>query len=245
MATATLVYTDPAAAAQALTVDVLAAKGIDKAEKYRLFPGIKHGMLDGSLGTQTRGFGREFIIDFGVIQTTATMLAILYFLLDDDRTLEYSEVELAAAFTDVAWTFGTGWALGGGNQADHTAGNTAALEMDIGAEDEETYRVTFTVASRTAGTVTAQVGGVSGVAISADGTYTQRITATGTGNLKFVPSTDFDGEITNPVTATLSMRVVPTNPDGYEDEWIDGVDIGSRFMLELQESILRTAWPGP
>jgi len=110
-----------------------------------------------------------------------------------------SEKVSNGAFTtvpDAAWTWGTGWAHDTTNlEADHTAGNTAALEQGVSAVAGEIYQVVFTVKNRTAGSVTSQVGGVNGAAVSSNTTSTQQIRATGTGNLKFTPSSDFDGSI--------------------------------------------------
>jgi hypothetical protein len=76
----------------------------------------------------------------------------------------------------------------------HSSG-TAVLEQDVSAVAAEKYYVTFEIKNRTAGTVTPSVGGVAGTAASDVGLNTQIITATGTGNLQFTPTTDFDGSI--------------------------------------------------
>jgi intein/homing endonuclease len=97
---------------------------------------------------------------------------------------------------DTSWTWGTGWTHDTTNlEADHTTGNTAALEQNVSAVAGEIYQVVFTVKNRTAGSVTPQLGGVNGTAVSSNTTSTQQIRATGTGNLKFTPSSDFDGSI--------------------------------------------------
>lgn len=72
---------------------------------------------------------------------------------------------------------------------------TQALEQNVGAAAAKRYRLVFTVKNLTAGSVTPQVGGVNGATRSADGTYSEIILTTGTGNLKFTPSLDFDGSI--------------------------------------------------
>ncbi len=99
--------------------------------------------------------------------------------------------------TSSNWTFGSGWTFDATNlRAAHTAsGGTAALEQNVSAVANEIYQVTFTVVGMTAGFVTASVGGASGRTVQADGTYTQFIRASGTGNLLFTPTTEFDGAI--------------------------------------------------
>lgn len=94
-----------------------------------------------------------------------------------------------------SWTYGTGWAYDSANgEADHTSG-TAVLQQNINARAGETYILVFTVRNRTAGSVTPSIGGVSGSAVSSNTTATQTITSTGTANLTFTPTTDFDGSI--------------------------------------------------
>jgi len=145
-----------------------------------------------------------------------------------DPAVALVEKVINGAFaTSASWTFGTGWAHDAGNlEADHTAGNTAALEQNVTAVAGEGYQVVFTVKNRTAGTVTPQVGGVSGSAVSTNSTSTQTIRATGTGNLKFIPTTDFDGSIDDASVKTIMSQLILTtqlrsimglnDPDGGE-----------------------------
>lgn len=96
------------------------------------------------------------------------------------------------------WTLNANWAYDT-NKITHTAGSAAtvvpnpALSVTTGL----LYEVTYTITDYTAGTITASIGGVSGTARSAVGTYTQVITASGNGNLTFTPSTTFVGSISN------------------------------------------------
>ena len=139
------------------------------------------------------------------------------------------KVANGAFATSASWTFGTGWAHDAGNlEADHTAGNTAALEQDVTSVAGEGYQVIFTVKNRTAGTVTPQVGGVSGSAVSTNTTSTQTIRATGTGNLKFTPTTDFDGSIDDvSVKTTMSQLILTTQLRSVRG--IDDPDEGEIF----------------
>lgn len=108
-----------------------------------------------------------------------------------------SEQVLNGGFaTSASWTFGTGWAHDAGDlEADHTAGNTAALQQNVGVVAGSLYKLVFTVKNRGAGDVTPTLGGVAGVAVSSNTTSTQYIVASTTGNLIFTPHTDFDGSI--------------------------------------------------
>jgi len=95
-------------------------------------------------------------------------------------------------FPDTSWIWGTGWTHDT-THADHTAG-IAALEQDVGAI-AGTYTITFTMSNRTTGSVTPYIGGIAGTGCSTNATHAVTITAVGTGNLQFVPSTGFDGTI--------------------------------------------------
>ena len=91
--------------------------------------------------------------------------------------------------TDTVWTKETGWTIAGG-VATHAAGSTlGTLSQDTVEVAAEIYKVIFTVLSQTAGSVTVSIGGVSGTLRNTNGTFTEYITATGTGNLTFTPNT--------------------------------------------------------
>jgi len=85
--------------------------------------------------------------------------------------------------TDSDWTTGAGWTISSGKANALTA--TGDLEQDISAEANHTYRLTYTMTVIISGTVQPQIGGVTGTARTTSATYTEYITATGTGNLKF------------------------------------------------------------
>ena len=99
---------------------------------------------------------------------------------------------------DTSWTWGTGWSHDTTNyEADHATGNTVALEQNISAVAGEVYYLSFTVKNRTTGSVTPQIGGVNGTSVDRNITSTQIITARGTENLKFIPTSNFNGSIDN------------------------------------------------
>ena len=77
------------------------------------------------------------------------------------------------------WTSGAGW-------TENVASTSSAdFEQDVSAVASTQYKVVFTLESVTAGSVTPQIGGVDGDAVTVNGKHTQYITTTGTGNLKF------------------------------------------------------------
>lgn len=95
--------------------------------------------------------------------------------------------------SDVEWTPGAGWSIGSGVAAATTA--SSALTNTRAAVSGRRYRVVYTI-TRSAGTLTPSIGGVSGTARSAAGTYVDFITATGTGFLLFTGS-GFTGTLDN------------------------------------------------
>jgi hypothetical protein len=110
-----------------------------------------------------------------------------------------------------AWTVGTGWAIAGG-VATHTPGNDLPLSQRDILETGRMYRVRYTVSGRTAGSVSIVLGDDSnydqpGAHVrTADGTYTEDLTALAGGDLIIVPSADFDGDIDNVYVGVTPRR---------------------------------------
>lgn len=94
------------------------------------------------------------------------------------------------------WTAGAGWAIGSG-VATATA-SSADLSTDIGAVAGRWYVVTFTV-TRTAGSLTVIASGTATTTptISASGTYTLYILASGAGSTLIFRGSGFSGTIDN------------------------------------------------
>lgn len=235
-------YATPAGVQTKTTLTINAIKGYDKADAMDLFPRLKHEYLDGALSTHFKRFGRRITVDFGVIQTDATKVNILNFMLDNERAIEYNQLQIQdeGTFEDPApWTFGTGWAHDAINEeADHTAGNTADLEETptTALVNGATYYLSFQIKNRTAGGVTPKIGGTSGVERLGNTTHVQLIKAGSGSLLEFTPSSAFDGSIDN-VILNRVCAVVPENPDGYEFEWIENLQLGSRLVLTFQENV--------
>jgi len=133
---------------------------------------------------------------FNVVAGSFTSLYIIAGTDADKVTLD-NIIILPVTLT--SWTAGAGWgpqAVAGAltGKAVKVAGTASDLEQDISAKATWRYYLSYT-ATRTAGTVTPQIGGVDGTAISASGTYSDEIRATGTGNLKFQADAAFAGTI--------------------------------------------------
>jgi hypothetical protein len=124
--------------------------------------------------------------------------------------------------TDSDWSKGTGWTIGSG-VATATGAISTALEQDAAVTliQGQSYNITFT-ATRSAGTVSASIGGTAGVARSASGTYTETIIAGSTQKISFVTS-----GFTGTIDAVSVKKVAPAGPDivspnGYT---IDGTSL--------------------
>ncbi len=97
----------------------------------------------------------------------------------------------------------TGWtSISGTGQsatATHTnGGGTTALSPTpaMTVSSGQLYQLVFTVSGMTTATMTPALGGATGTAISANGTYTQYFQTTSTANLSFTPDNTFDGTVT-------------------------------------------------
>lgn len=96
--------------------------------------------------------------------------------------------------SDAGWTAGAGWVIGSGVATATTA--SAALERaDLSGVNGALYEVSYTI-TRSAGSVTPNIGGVAGTARSVAGRYSDWITATGTGTFRFTCS-GFTGTVDN------------------------------------------------
>lgn len=105
------------------------------------------------------------------------------------------------------WT-GTNWAASDpAGCAEHTAGSTAALTQVITLQAGKSYRLTYDVVSRTAGSITPAVGGTSGTTVSTNGTFTELIVAAGN-DITFTPTSAFDGCIDNVILTLDESELV-------------------------------------
>jgi len=100
-----------------------------------------------------------------------------------------NEITNGAITAGTGWTAGANWAFPG--TAAHKASSTAVETLahdSFAAVAGHTYRTIFTVSDYATGGVRIGLGGQLGTIRTADGTYTEDITATTTGALAFTPS---------------------------------------------------------
>ncbi len=112
------------------------------------------------------------------------------------------------------WELSQAWTWAGGTMCLATA--PANLTQSIPAiTNGVTYQLVFTISDYVTGNLTAFVGGGTGAAVSADGTYTQFITSTGANTLlDFVDAASFEGCITG-----ISLKELESCWDVDETTW--------------------------
>jgi type II secretory pathway pseudopilin PulG len=134
----------------------------------------------------------------------------------------YSQgAEMAPSLTAGNWTLGGGWrnpiVAGSGLQKNASGTGTARPNPALAITAGVTYDVSITVTNRTAGSFTYSLGGFTSSAISANGTYTDTITATTTGNLVFTPTNTSRFAITavsvHPRISTVVTLTSTSEPD--------------------------------
>jgi surface protein len=126
---------------------------------------------------------------------------------------------------------GTGWALNTGatnlnvGGYKHTAGSTTNLTTTMSAVIMQMYKITYTISSRTAGSVTINYGGVSTSGITSSASVD--ILAIATTVFSITPTSDFDGVISISVKQTSSATnqvKLPLPNVGTYNIWVDWGD---------------------
>jgi len=113
---------------------------------------------------------------------------------------------------DTDWTKGAGWTIGAG-VATAAGGISTALSQTISTlVTGRTYTLTFT-ATRSAGSVTASVGGTSGTARSSSATFTESFVA-GSGGVLAFTGTGFTGTIDNAILTAWEFGAGWANTGG-------------------------------
>ncbi|MDD5627054.1 MAG: hypothetical protein PHW01_03560, partial [Patescibacteria group bacterium] len=112
--------------------------------------------------------------------------------------------------SDANWDKGTGWTIAGGI-ATKVAGTASNLSQNLGEAASKMYHITFDY-TRTAGTLTVSIGGVthSTSYTSASGSGNIYVYSTGTGDLTFIADATFAGTVDNVVVKEVSASVANT-----------------------------------
>ena len=119
------------------------------------------------------------------------------------------------------WTPGTNWSVAGGKAVKASSTATATFAHNsFAATAGHTYRTIYTVSSYASGGIKIGLGGASGTVRTADGTYTEDITATTTDGLAFTPSGTSAMSIDNVYIYDLSDTVYVTYiTQAWKDVW--------------------------
>ncbi|MEZ0260694.1 MAG: pilus assembly protein TadG-related protein, partial [Alphaproteobacteria bacterium] len=106
------------------------------------------------------------------------------------------------------WTLGTGWTVTGGVLSKTTTTTSSAVTRTPSSPaivNGQSYQVTFTIVTRTAGSMRSSIGSVSGPTHSSPGTYTDIIVANANGATVGLNTADgFRGTVDNLVINTTS-----------------------------------------
>lgn len=139
---------------------------------------------------------------------------------------------------DTDWTKGTGWTISvGAAHCDGTQGGASALSQDVSAVSGASYEIGYTISGLTAGTVQPYVGGQSGVARAANGTYVERITSVGTDSLiKLQADALFVGDIDN-VTLYSTVGVVRVVSLSMGDDGMTAMTVQEESPLLYDEAL--------
>lgn len=107
--------------------------------------------------------------------------------------------------TTTGWTT-TGWTVANG-RATHNTGNTSSLTKSC-LVSGHTYEISFRIFGGTAGGVVPKAGTTAGASTSFTGVNRVWLVTAGSSILSFVPSSDFDGAISNIVVKEVSSATV-------------------------------------
>jgi len=163
------------------------------------------------------------------------------------------KVSNGAFATDTVWTKGANWTISAG-AAHKSAGAANNLSQNCTEAAGETYKVVYTLANLSGGSITVSMGGVNGIARTTNGTYTEYITASGTGDLTFTPSVlgvivDVDNvsAVKMTGTATFENDIVLTGGDilASAGDISSGVSLNSQYNYIKLDTIVQDTVGAP
>lgn len=148
-----------------------------------------------------------------------------------------------AWYSNDASTLHNGWTWALPGQMNHIVGATDTLQQNGILTLGKYYKVTFTLNRVTnpiveiVGTLTVNIGGTAVAIITNAGTYTYYKKAISNTNLKFTPSSDFDGAIDD-----ISCVAINLDYAVYLTDSSTGALVGDPFLLNLALETLQD-WP--
>jgi len=133
-------------------------------------------------------FKTTIFVDLTGLQSSTTDLDII-------GAMSADMVTNGAFGADTDWTYTAFWAIAAGVATASAGGGVLEPTVPLTVIAGETYEVTYTMSGFTAGTCTVSIGGTDGTARGSDATFTERLVATDTSNLKFTADVDGDFSI--------------------------------------------------
>ena len=128
-------------------------------------------------------------------------------------------VQAGGVTSESAWDTEAGWSIAPG-AATMDGGVDSTITQTSILSNGEVYHITYNVSGRTAGTITAYAGTQAGTPVSANGLYSEEITANG-GNLKFTGTAGFNGTISG-VVARLKQTIAIIPADDTDPQSSEG-----------------------
>jgi hypothetical protein len=96
------IYIDNIVVQKAVSLTVLAEHGMSDPDSFDFFPALQKTFLDGTMKEYIKGFRRKILVDVGVVAASADRKRILYWMCDNDRTVDYlTEINVPLALQDV------------------------------------------------------------------------------------------------------------------------------------------------
>ena len=130
--------------------------------------------------------------------------------------------------TDSDWGLGTNWSISGGS-LNAAAATATAFQQNTGIVTNKTYKVTYTISNYVSGSVRIEIGSANvsvGITRSANGTYTEYITALGDDAVYFDGISAFTGSIENCSVREVGQYWVIRNNWSIEAQGVRGVSAG-------------------
>lgn len=228
-------YTPLGGSVTETTLRYLAVRGGGEPDSFEIFPGIQHKYLSGAREEQIKGLVRRITLDLGVLDTHAKRIAILNFLLDAAREIEPT----ISAPTGLAANLAAGGSLPNGtaqfykvtavDDVGETVGSAQATATPSGAN--LTVNLSWNAVTGAKfykvyrSTTTGVPGSTQFLAYATTNSYTDN------GSVSLMPGA---------VPTDAAIEVALADPTGYENQWLDNVELGRYYTLDLVERSLRT-----
>lgn len=238
--TAKLTYTHPTGGATTTSLTINAVRGGSVPDEMEFHPPLQYQLMGGGKYDHIAGFRRVVTLDFGVINSAATINHLLYFIQDEGRQL---------------------------NTALSAPANLTGSEGDPGGLPTDTYYYVVTAVDEVYETIGStekdiEVVGIAGnidlmwdavpgahhynlYRSTTSGTYNSPCLVTRTTSTSYTDAGN--GETTDftegaPPSGAANMALL--EPAKFASEWLNSIEYGRKFVLKLKDRSIRTYWQG-